>query len=48
MPGGPAPSPLERLRVDRIAINWLIVGHSDLEAAGTKDGGDSRRARTWR
>jgi hypothetical protein len=41
--GGPAPSPLERLMVDRIAINWLIVGHADLEAAGTKDG-DPRRA----
>ena len=41
--GGPAPSPLERLLVDRIAINWLIVGHADLEAAGTKDG-DPRRA----
>jgi hypothetical protein len=41
--GGPAPSPLERLLVDRIAINWLMVGHADLEAAGTKDG-DPRRA----
>ena len=41
--GGPAPSPLERLLIDRIAINWLIVGHADLEAAGTKDG-DPRRA----
>jgi hypothetical protein len=40
---GPAPSPLERLLVDRIAINWLMVGHADLEAAGTKDG-DPRRA----
>ena len=40
--GGPAPSPLERLMIDRIAINWLIVGHADLEAAGTKDG-DPRR-----
>ena len=29
--------------IDRIAINWLIVGHADLEAAGTKDG-DPRRA----
>jgi hypothetical protein len=41
--GGPSPSPLERLLVDRIAINWLMVGHADLEAAGTKDG-DPRRA----
>jgi hypothetical protein len=41
--GGPAPSPLERLLVDRIAINWLMVAHADLEAAGTKDG-DPRRA----
>ena len=41
--GGPAPTPLERLMIDRIAINWLIVGHADLEAAGTKDG-DPRRA----
>jgi hypothetical protein len=41
--GGPAPSPLEKLLVDRIAINWLMVGHADLEAAGTKDG-DPRRA----
>jgi hypothetical protein len=41
--GGPAPSPLERLLVDRIAINWLMVGHADLEAAGTKNG-DPRRA----
>jgi hypothetical protein len=36
--GGPAPSPLEQLLVARIAINWLIVGHADIEAAGTKDG----------
>jgi hypothetical protein len=41
--GGPAPSPLERLMIDRIAINWLIVGHADIEAAATKDG-DPRRA----
>jgi hypothetical protein len=41
--GGPAPSALERLMIDRIAINWLMVGHADLEAAGTKDG-DPRRA----
>jgi hypothetical protein len=41
--GGPAPSLLERLLVDRIAINWLIVNSADLEAAGTKDG-DPRRA----
>ena len=41
--GGPAPSPLERLLVDRIAINWLIVSHADLETAATKDG-DPRRA----
>jgi hypothetical protein len=33
--GGPAPSPLERLMIDRIAINWLIVGHADL---GTETG----------
>jgi hypothetical protein len=41
--GGPAPSPLERLLVDRIAINWLMVAFADIEAAGTKDG-DPRRA----
>jgi hypothetical protein len=41
--GGPAPSPLERLLVDRLAIDWLMVSHADLEAAGTKDG-DPRRA----
>jgi hypothetical protein len=41
--GGPAPSPLERLLVDRVVIGWLMVYHADLEAAGTKDG-DPRRA----
>jgi hypothetical protein len=41
--GGPAPSPLERLLIDRIAVNWLMVSHADLEAAGTNDG-DPRRA----
>ena len=41
--GGPAPSMLERLMIDRIAIGWLMVYHADLEAAGTKDG-DPRRA----
>jgi hypothetical protein len=41
--GGPAPSPLERLLVDRVVIGWLTVYHADLEAAGTKDG-DPRRA----
>jgi hypothetical protein len=40
--GGPAPSPLERLMIDRIAINWLMAAHADLEAA-TKDD-DPRRA----
>jgi hypothetical protein len=41
--GGPAPTPLERLLVDRIVIGWLMIAHADLEAAGTKDG-DPRRA----
>jgi hypothetical protein len=41
--GGPVTSALERLLIDRIAINWLMVSHADLEAAGTKDG-DPRRA----
>jgi hypothetical protein len=41
--GSPAPSPLERLMIDRIAINWLMVAYADLEAAETKDG-DPRRA----
>ena len=41
--GGPAPSPLEGLLVDRVVIGWLMVYHADLEAAGTKDG-DPRRA----
>jgi hypothetical protein len=41
--GGPAPSPLEKLLVDRVVIGWLMVYHADLEAAGTKDG-DPRRA----
>jgi hypothetical protein len=41
--GGSAPSPLERMLIDSIAISWLIVSHADLEAAGTRDG-DPRRA----
>jgi hypothetical protein len=41
--GGPAPTALERMLIDSIAISWLIVSHADLEAAGTKDG-DPRRA----
>jgi hypothetical protein len=41
--GGAAPSPLERLMIDRIAINWLMVCYADLQAAGTNDA-DPRRA----
>jgi hypothetical protein len=41
--GGAAPSPLERLMIDRIAINWLMVCHADLQAAGTNEA-DPRRA----
>jgi hypothetical protein len=41
--GGPDPSPLARLMVDRVVIGWLMVYHADLVAAGTTDA-DPRRA----
>ena len=41
--GGPAPSPLERLLVDRIAATWLMVHHADIEVARVGDG-DLRRS----
>jgi hypothetical protein len=41
--GGPAPSSLERLLVDRVVINWLMVYHADLVAGASKDS-DPRRA----
>ena len=35
--GGPSPSPLERLLVDRVAACWLQVHHADLAAARMHD-----------
>ncbi len=35
--GGPAPSPLERLLVDRVAACWLQIHHADLAAARPVD-----------
>jgi len=35
--GGPSPSPLERLLVDRVAACWLQVHHADLAAARPHD-----------
>jgi len=35
--GGPAPSPLERLLIDRIAACWLQIHHADLAAARPVD-----------
>lgn len=35
--GGPTPSPLERLLVDRVAACWLQIHHADLAAARPVD-----------
>jgi hypothetical protein len=43
--GGPTPSPLERLLVDRIAACWLQLHHADLAAARPQDDTNEGRER---